>query len=122
VSTPPTTPTRERLTASAVSLAKGIDELTRVWDATEEVDTGLGVDVEQAGRRLVCLLDYLADQRWACDPTRSGQLRRCSAELEGVVTYYEGLEEHDTNASVDIFDRLGSGIALVQQVLRKEPP
>jgi hypothetical protein len=121
VSTPPPTPTREKLTAEAVSLAKEIDELTHVWDATEEVDTNLGVDVEQAGRRLVCLLDYLADQRWPCDQTRFGQLRRCSAELDEVVTYYEGLEEHDTSATVDIFERLGSGIALVQQVCRNEP-
>lgn len=111
-----------KLTAEATSLAKEIDELTRVWDDTEEVDTNLGTDVEQAGRRLVCLLDHLANQRSAGDPTRFEQLQQCSAELDAVVTYYEDLEEHDTNASLDIVERLGPGIALARQVLHDQDP
>ena len=52
------------------------------------------------------------------DPAAERGLRDLAAALGESVGYYAGLREHDTNASIDIFDHLGSGIAEVQRAIR----
>jgi hypothetical protein len=110
--------TADTLTAETGQLAAEIGELLRAWDTAEEVDSNFGADVEEAGRRLMVLADRLADVTGQSDPRREGQLRYLAAELGESVDYYADLDEHDTNASIDIVDQLGDGIALVQHVMQ----
>jgi hypothetical protein len=96
-------------------LSKEIAELTADWDAVEEVDTNLGADVETLGCRLVCLLDDLHRRLAGVDAQRGSQLLRFLRELNDAVDYYAELDEHETHASVDIFDRLAPGIAIAHR-------
>ncbi len=107
-----------RLAAHVQRLAADLDELTTAWDAVDEVDSNLGTDVENVGRRVVCLLDDLRAHIIATDALRASQLLRYILDLEDAVNDYAELDEHDTNASIDIFDRLAPGIALAQRNLQ----
>ena len=106
-----TTPTADQIRDEARLLAAGIDELTEWWDAVEEVDTTLGAEVQEKGERLMLLAGQLAAAIGSGD--QAAGLRQLSARLAEETGYYEGLDEHDTNASIGIFDQLGGGIALV---------
>ncbi len=110
--------TRARLAAHVQHVAADLDELTAAWDAVDEVDSNLGTDVENLGRRLVCLLDDLRAHIIRTDTLRANQLLRYLRDLEDAVHDYTELDEHDTNASIDIFDRLAPGIALAHRVLQ----
>jgi hypothetical protein len=108
----------DHLTTDVQRLAADLDELATAWDAVDEVDTNLGTDVENLGRRLIGVLDDLRAQIIRTDALRASQLLRYVLDLEEAVNHYTELEEHDTDASIDIFDRLGPGIALAQRNLQ----
>ena len=110
----------DALQADAARLGTEIDELIEWWDAVEEVDTHLGVDVEEAGRDLEFLARKLAAAVGQADPQAARQLLQFAARLGEAVDYYADLDEHDTNASIDIVDQLGPGIAMVQRAIQAE--
>jgi hypothetical protein len=112
------TSTIDRLTTDVQRLAADLDELTTAWDAVDEVDTNLGADVENLGRRLTGVLDDLRAQIIRTDALRASQLLRYLLDLEEAVNHYTELDEHNTDASIDIFDRLVPGIALAQRTLQ----
>ena len=114
---------RDALKTDATHLAEEIDDLTRTWNATDEIDTNLGDDVQRAGQRLERLAYLLASALDGSDPPRAVQVHHLSAELGEAVDYYAELEEHETDASIDIFNHLGPGITLVLRILQasKEP-
>ncbi|MFR9753992.1 hypothetical protein ACL02S_23535 [Nocardia sp. 004] len=105
------------LRSDADDLAKRIDALTDEWDAVEEVDTNLGVDVQNIGTEVMTLLDEITNAARRSDPLRALQLFQDAVSLHEAIQLYEELDEHETDASIDIFDRLGPGIALVRRVL-----
>jgi hypothetical protein len=105
------------LKARATHLGEEISQLTGAWDEAEEVDTNLGVEIENAGRSLTFLAADLATAIGQADPQAAWELLQDSAHLGEAVDYYEALDEHDTNASIDIVDKLGPGIALVERAL-----
>jgi hypothetical protein len=105
-----------RLETEVQRLSSDLAELTAAWDAAEEVDTNLGSDVENLGRRLALLLDHLRTHS-AADTVPGGEPLCYLRELEEAIHYYAELDEHDTGASIDIFDRLAPGIALAQYAL-----
>jgi hypothetical protein len=105
------------LKADAARLGAEIEDLTGAWDAADEVDTNLGADVEQAGRGLEILAGKLAATIGQADPQAEQDLLQFAARLGEAVDYYEGLDEHDTNASIEIVDQLGPGIALLQRTI-----
>jgi hypothetical protein len=107
----------EVLKAYAIQLGVEIDGLIDVWDAADEVDTNLGVDVEEAGRKLEFLAGQLAAAVGQADPQAAQQLLQFAARLSEAVDYYAGLDEHDTNASIDIVDQLGPGMAQAQRAI-----
>jgi hypothetical protein len=104
--------------AGAGQLGTEIDEIVERWDATEDVDRGFGVDIEEAGRSLQFLAAEVAGAIARADPAAERGLHQLAATLGESVGYYAGLGEHDTNASIDIFDHLGSGIAEVQRAIQ----
>lgn len=106
-----------RLRAVAEPLAEEIVSLVAAWDAVEDVDTNLGADVERVGSSLNDLLHSAAAAVREADPLRSSLLAVYSVELGEAVDAYAELHEHETDYSIDIFDRLGPGIGLVQRVL-----
>ena len=106
------------LKADAVQLGVEIDGLIDAWDAADEVDTNLGVDVEEAGRHLESLAGKLAAAVGQADPQAARQLLQFAAHLGEDVGYYADLDEHDTNVSIDIVDQLGPGMALVQRAIQ----
>lgn len=110
----------DSLKVGAARLGTEIDELIEWWDAVEEVDTNLGVDVEEAGRHLESLAGKLAAAVGQADPQAARQLLQSAARLGEAVDYYAGLDEHDTNASIDIVDQLGPAIALVQRAIQAQ--
>jgi hypothetical protein len=105
------------LRTTADRLATEIEQLTVDWDAVAEVDGNLGADVENAGIAVMSLLDALTGVTRSIDPLRTRQLQRFAIALHEAVQFYSELEEHETDASIDIFDRLMPGIALAQRVL-----
>ena len=107
---------RARLEIKVRALSADFEALTVAWDAVEEVDTNLGVDVEDLGDRLLRLLDDLAAQLDVA-PATAAELASHDRELANAVDYYAALDEHDTGASIDIFDRLAPGIGLAERVL-----
>jgi hypothetical protein len=66
---------------------------------------------------LVDLLNTLAGNIGQTDPLRSAQVGRYAVELGEAVDNYADLCEHETDFSIEIFDRLGPGIGLAQRVL-----
>lgn len=110
------------LAAEAGRLDAEIRELTSTWNAATEVDTNLGADVETAGRSLALLCAQAADALGPADPDLAAQARQLSAGLGAAVTYYKNLEEHEFDASIDIFDRLDPAIALILHALQRVPP
>jgi hypothetical protein len=106
------------LGTNAEQLGTEIGEIIERWDAVEDVDTGFGVDIEVAGRSLEFLAAELASAIAEVDPAAERELRQLAATLGESVGYYADLDEHDTNASIDIFDHLGSGIANIQRAIQ----
>jgi hypothetical protein len=110
--------TTAALQADTSRLADEISHLVGAWDAAAEVDTNLGNDVERAGQSLAHLLGRAAAAVTPSDPLCSAELHRAAVQLGEALDYYAGLEEHETDASIDIFDRLGPGIALVLRAVQ----
>jgi hypothetical protein len=105
------------LKTDATQLGAEIGQLIDAWDKAEEVDTNLGVDIENAGRSLTILAGQLAAVVGQADPQAAWELLQDSARLGEAVDYYEALDEHDTNASI-IVNELGPGIALLERALQ----
>jgi hypothetical protein len=106
--------------AEAEMLAGEIGDLTQAWAAATEVDTNLGDDVLRAGHGLVHLASRLATAIARQNLRQAAQLHDLAAELAEAVCYYTGLDEHDADASIDIFGRLGPGIAHVLRVIPRD--
>lgn len=104
------------LRADWAALSAEIDEVTATWDATEEVDTNLGADIQGVAERLAATLHALISGG-AVDEAVDAELRVAVTELDGAVSRYEALGEHDTSACIDIVDRLGPAAALADRVL-----
>jgi hypothetical protein len=97
-------PGPDAIRASAERLAEEIDDLVDRWNATEEVGTDLGAEVQDKGEQLMLLAGHLAGATGL------------AARLGDAVDYYGDLNEHDTSASIGIFDQLGPGVSLVRQI------
>lgn len=106
------------LRADADQLSDEINDLIETWDAVDEVDTGLGTDIEEAGRSLGALAAELAGAVSQADPRLAQELAEFAGDIGEPVSYYADLEEHDTNASIDIVDLLGPGISLAGRAVR----
>ena len=77
----PVRPELAEMLAAAARLGTEIEEPLGAWDAAEEVDTNLGADVEEAGRRLGFLAGKLAAVIGRTDPLMEQQLLRFAARL-----------------------------------------
>lgn len=99
-----------------IELNTVLTEITAAWDATEEVDTNLGVEVQNAGERLCALLALLA-----IDPELPAALHSEVSTtyfaLETAVNYYGDLDEHDTAAALDIYEHLAPALALADRAV-----
>jgi hypothetical protein len=95
-------------------------ETTAAWDATDEVDTNLGVEVQQLGERLSALLNGLT-----LNPEVSNTLREeaeaTQMRLGTAVDHYEVLDEHDTTSALDIYELLPGALELVERALGGAP-
>lgn len=100
------------LQQDAQRLTAVIAGLTRRWEATSEVDTELGAEVQDTGERLMFLAEQLAA---AAVPQQAVTLREIAGRLRDATGYYGSLDEHDTGASIDVFGQLGPGIAVVSR-------
>ncbi|MGV9839117.1 hypothetical protein ACWDUL_33635 [Nocardia niigatensis] len=96
----------DELHSDAAALATRIDALTDEWEAVDEVDTNLGTHVQNAGIAVMALLDEIAKVAKRSNPLRTWQLSQEAVGLHEATESYERLDEHDTAASIDIFDRL----------------
>jgi hypothetical protein len=103
-------------------LGADINDLVHRWDAVDEVDTDLGVEVQSTGEQLMLLADRVAAEADVADLRWARELRQFAVQLGEAIEYYDGLDEHDTTAAIDIFDQLGPGIALVLRSVATASP
>lgn len=99
---------RAKVQAEIASTGTKLDELVETWESVDEVDTGLGSDVENLGQQLLTLIEQAGQ-------TSAPVYNKLTTALD----HYRGLDEHDTNASIDIFDQLGPAHALLRQHLER---
>lgn len=111
-----TTQDLDAIRGRARQLAEDIDELVEWWDFVEEADTHLGAEVQDKGERLMLLAGELAGI--TADASQADELRQLATRLGEAIDYYGALDEHDTNASIDIFAQLGTGIARVLKIAK----
>lgn len=105
------------LRANTLQLARRIVKITDEWNTVDEVDSKLGNDVHYMGIAVSALLTHIAKVAKKSDPLRTRQLLRESAALDEATEFYKQRLEHETDASIDIFDRLDPGIGLAHRAL-----
>ncbi|MFH8260547.1 hypothetical protein [Streptomyces roseolus] len=98
--------TDDNLQTAVASTGTELDALVKTWESADEVDTGLGSDIENLGQRLLTLIEQTGQ-------TTAPVYNALTTALD----HYRSLDEHDTNASHDIFDQLGPAYALLRRHL-----
>lgn len=102
-------------------LSTTLNEIADAWDDAEDADTNLdGVDVQNLGERLCTLLAPLVIAPEL--PARLYEkVRATHLTLRHAVDYYGGLDEHDTNAALNIYELLAPALRLAEYALGHRP-
>lgn len=101
--------------AAANRLADEIERLAVASDAIDETDISLDVQIQETGREVIALLDTMIPSQARAIPSVPCNVNATFWPWTTQSTRRR-LDEHETDVSIDIFDRLMPGIALSQRV------
>lgn len=107
-----TTPDRATLAELSTALA----DVTTAWDSHDSVDTELGAEVQALAERLYAVLIALILQPEVNEALRE-EMRATCRSLSTAIVHYAQLAEHDTDASVDIYETLAPALALADRAI-----